>query len=433
MKLCREISALAVALLALLAPPVMSRAASPAEGLADGPGIWMNMWNYPEEDYESYCLKLHSKGIRNLFVQVSRSNTEAVVHPEKLGPLIDACHRYKIRVLAWSFAELRSPEADADKLIEACHFQSASGQHMDGLAANLEKDLTAAKVEAYSLRLRHSLGSTYPMIAVVYSPLNMAPQVAQIPWPMLGQYYDVIAPMNYWNSKYKKLDPYEYTKATVQRVRQLVGRPDVEIHVIGDAMGTTSASINQFFKACQESAATSASLYPNQRMTADQMECISHYSEYFPVNSRFRLAALREMIKKGIIESPANVNPAQAMMRGEFYKMLVRQIYVGKPQGMTAETAAAFLDRSGVLEKANNGPDLNQPIESQEAYKVVASLVEVRSSGGKANAKTANRKTTNGHWFSQPAFAAEKPAVVSKPLSYLDAAQLVLQASSSLR
>jgi hypothetical protein len=116
MKVRREIIALVVALFALVAPQVMSSAHTAPEGLADGPGIWMNMWNYPEEDYESYCLKLNAKGIRNLFVQVSRSNTEAVCHPDKLGPLIDACHRYKIRVLAWSFAELRSPQADADKL-----------------------------------------------------------------------------------------------------------------------------------------------------------------------------------------------------------------------------------------------------------------------------------------------------------------------------
>lgn len=88
-----------VALFALVAPHTMSLAASAPEGLADGSGIWMNMWNYPNEDYESFCLKLNAKGIRNLFVQVSRSNTEAICHPDKLGPLIDACHRYKIHVL----------------------------------------------------------------------------------------------------------------------------------------------------------------------------------------------------------------------------------------------------------------------------------------------------------------------------------------------
>lgn len=295
---------------------------------------------------------------------------------------------------------------------------------MDGLAANLEKDLSAAKVEAYSHRLREALGPNYPMIAVVYSPLNLAPQVAQIPWPLLGQYYDVIAPMNYWNSKYKKLDPYEYTKATVQRVRQMVGRSDVEIHVIGDAMGTTSESINQFFKACKETSATSASLYPNQRMTADQMDCISHYNDYFPTNSHARLVALRELIKKGVIEAPSD--PALLVERGDFFKMAVRQIFAGKPQaqsGMTGGTAAAFLERHGIIASADSDT-LRQPIDSQEAYKTVAALEELKASGGKARAVA---HKSNGHWFSQPAYAAENSnSAANKPLNYLDAAKLVV-------
>ena len=225
-------------------------------------------------------------------------------------------------MIAWSFAELQNPQSDANKLIEAAHFQSATGQHIDAVAANMEKDLSPAKVEVYSHRLRENLGANYPMIAVVYSPLNLAPQVAQIPWKMLGHYYDVIAPMNYWNSKYKKLEPYEYTLSTIKKVRELVGRPDIEVHIIGDGMGTTSESITKFMKACHDGEATSASLYPNQRMTVDQMDCLSHYSEFFPVNSRFRLAAFQRAALKdyssNVVETPANVDPSQTDESGRF-------------------------------------------------------------------------------------------------------------------
>jgi hypothetical protein len=393
----------------------------------------MNMWNYPTGDYDAYCQSLHAKGIRNLFVQTSRSNTPAVANPDKLGPLIDACHKYKIHVIAWSFAELGNPTADADKLIEAAHFSSPTGQHIDAIAADLEKNLAPARVETYSKRLRQVLGPNYSIIAVVYSPLNLAPQVAQIPWKLIDRYYDVIAPMNYWNSKYKKLDAYDYTKATIQKVRQLVGRPDVEIHIIGDAMGTNSSTITPFFKACQEGQVTSASLYPNFRMTSEQMECIGHYSEYFPVNSRFRLAALREMIRNGTLESPANLDPATPMTRGDFYKLLVRHIYAGKPQaeaGLTAETAANFLDHNGILRAANSSPDaLSGTMPAPEAVRVVASMVDFKSSGKKPQPAAQLRK----HWFSQPAFAEGTSNVNVKPLNYLDAAQVVLQASSGLR
>jgi hypothetical protein len=436
MRFSRRIAGFAVALAAALTPYLMCQAASSPEGLADGSGIWMNMWNYPSGDYDVYCQGLHAKGIRNLFVQTSRSNTPAVANPEKLGPLIDACHKYKIHVIAWSFAELGNPTADADKLIEAAHFSSPTGQHIDAIAADLEKNLAPARVEAYSKRLRQVLGANYSIIAVVYSPLNLAPQVAQIPWKLIDRYYDVIAPMNYWNSKYKKLDAYDYTKATIQKVRQLVGRPDVEIHIIGDAMGTNSSTITPFFKACQEGQVTSASLYPNFKMTSEQMECIGHYSEYFPVNSRFRLAALREMIRNGTLESPANLDPATAMTRGDFYKLLVRHIYAGKPQaeaGLTAETAANFLDHNGILRAANSSPEaLSGTMPPPEAFRVVASMVDFKSSGRKPQ-PAAQFRRPGGHWFSQPAFAEGTSNPNVKPLNYLDAAQIVLQASSGLR
>lgn len=150
-------------------------------GLADGSGVWINIWNYPTADFEGYCQKLYTSGIRNLFVQSSRSNTDAIAHPAELGALIDACHKYKIRVIAWSFAELTNPKADADKMIAVARFRSPMGDCLDAIAPDLEKNLSKPAVEAYSKYLRQALGASYPMIAVVYSPLNKAPQVAITP------------------------------------------------------------------------------------------------------------------------------------------------------------------------------------------------------------------------------------------------------------
>src|SRR6202042_1667480 len=132
------------------------------------------------------------------------------------------------------------------------------------------------------------------------------------------------------------------------------------------------------------------------------------------------LVALRELIKKGVIEAPSD--PAVLVERGDFFKMAVRQIFAGKPQaqsGMTGGTAAAFLERHGIIAAAD-GEALRQPIDSQEAFKTVAALEELKSSGGKARA---GAHKSNGHWFSQPAYAAENSNSASnKPLNYLDAA-----------
>ena len=131
------------------------------------------------------------------------------------------------------------------------------------------------------------------------------------------------------------------------------------------------------------------------------------------------------------------------MSRGDFYKLVVRQLYAGQPQaqaGMTAETASAFLDSNGVFPPAVSTAmleNLSVPIAPNEALGVVAAVIDLKSSG-RAKSKAVRAHSANkqaGHWFAQPAFAAEprSPQSDFRPLTYLDAAQIVLQASSGLR
>jgi hypothetical protein len=420
-------------------------------GLADGPGVWLNMWNYPA-DPESYCLKLHASGIRNLFIQTSRSNTDSICNPSGLASLLETAHRYKMRVIAWSFAELKNPTQDAAKLIAAARFLSPKGDRVDAIAPNLEKDLSANKVQAYSQSLRDALGESYPMIAVVYSPLNHAPQVASIPWTMLDKYYNVIAPMNYWNSKYEKIEPYEYTLQTIKKIRALVGRSDVEIHVIGDGMGTHGDSIKLFLAACRTGAATSASLYPNQKITEEQLSSIAQYPDYFVVNSRFRLAAYRELVKRGSLVLPEKTDPADAIRRGEFFCLLLRQLYpaAGELPSDSADfgqtEAMTVLTKVGVLKnQPSDAADsyLAQSISAKEALDLVASTLEAKERLkehplGKAGSARQNRLLSNisrkaERLFVQPAFAEGLGGNAPLPLSYLDAAQIVVQASAGLK
>jgi hypothetical protein len=441
--------------------------AAQPQGLADGPGIWVNIWNYPT-DSEAFCLKLHANGIRNIFIETSSAKTEAIVNPPLLEALIDSAHRYKMRVIAWSFAGLSDPVADADKLIAAAKFRTAKGGKVDAAAADLEKNLQLENVVAYSEKVRQVLGTSYPLIAVVYSPLNHAPDVALIPWKTLDKYYNVIAPMDYWNSKYEKIEPYSYTLETIKQIRKLVGRPDVEIHVIGDGMGTHGDSIGKFFTACHTAAATSASLYPNQKPTEEQLTVLGQYPQFFPVNSRFRLAAYRELCKQGALVLPEQTDPADLISRGEFYRLLVRQIYltargnkVQKLVGPTAAEAASNLsvpEAFNILAKvqaiklpagtiAKNVTDndfLAAAISPKEALETSALVLDAKdnikraiSQQAKPVANTTVLKTISHRVersFVQPAFAQGELGtnVNSQPLTYLDAAQIVLQTSAGM-
>lgn len=448
------LSALAIltsAATSLVVPQAATARESSAAGhTADGAGLWITMWDYPSGDLDAYCNNLRANGIRNLFVQTSRSNTPAIVKPTELGNLIDACHRHQIRVVAWSFATLTSPVADADKMVAAAEFTSPGGDRIDGLAPDLETNLELWRVEAYSKRLREKLGNNYPLTAVVYSPLNKAPEVARTPWRLLAKYYDVIAPMAYWNSKWAKLDAYEYTVETVQRIRELTARPDMEIHVIGDGMGTKKDAIAMFMKGCQRAEATSASLYPNHKVTDEQLASMSRYSDYFKANSRVRLAAFKEMMTGGDLNAPPLSDPSQPINRGDFYALVCKQLVLRGSAKATSMRDLSQLEayqlllNSGMLPQPTKMGDacerLILPISQQEATSLIAHVVASKHGGhhGRSRHISAIGRGSVGALIGghlTPPAAAAMPAVptsAANAVNYLDAAHMVLQARSSL-
>ncbi|HEY9871398.1 MAG TPA: hypothetical protein V6D08_19730 [Candidatus Obscuribacterales bacterium] len=459
MKIAAGLPALLFCLFMLLFASGSAGAFDPAPaGIADGPGIWVNIWHYPEGDLDVYCSRLRAHGIRNLFIQTSRSNTDALPHAEKLGAVIEACHRQGIRVIAWSFAELVDPKGDAAKMIAAARYRSPQGEGIDGIAPNLEKNLERWRVELYSQELRRALGPNYPMMAVVFSPLNKAPEVARTPWTLLPRYYDVIAPMAYWGGRRQSLDAYTYTSTTIQKVRQLTGSAHAEIHVIGDGMGTGATEIDQFLRACKAAEATSASLYPNHRPTPDQLAALARYPDFFPENARFRLAAFKGLVRSGALRCPPDNDPSRPVSRGEFYKLAVHQLY--RPMArrlhvstegavVSAPTAGDARDPSGLeayrmLVSAGvvaGDPeigqwDLESPIGSGEALSVIAGLVELQSEGpGHSFKRHARVKQRPDRWLVPPARAeaAQPGEQRAGALNYLDAAEMVLQARAGLR
>ncbi len=150
--LLRRFFLIAGSILALISTcPLLTASASnwQAKGIADGAGVWINMWNYPA-DADSYCLKLYSNGIRNIFIQTSRSNTAPICNPQGLSKLLDAAPRYQMRVIAWSFNELNNPLADANKVVVAANFTNDNGQKLDAVAANMEKDLNLPKLISFA-------------------------------------------------------------------------------------------------------------------------------------------------------------------------------------------------------------------------------------------------------------------------------------------
>ncbi len=382
-----------------------------ATWLNHGASTWVNIWNYPGDNIEDYCKHYYANGITNLFVQTSRSNTPSIFNSEKLSRIIDSCHKYGIKVIGWTYPQLVNITSDADKLIAAANFRTSTKQGLDGMVANLEHNLSADNVTQYSQIIRNALGPSYPLIACVYSPLNRCPEVKKTPWKVLSDYYDVIAPMAYWNSKYQKYDVYDYTRETIAQIRALTQKPYQNIHVIGDGMNTPSQSISIFLKACHDGLATSASVYPQNKLTNDQCDALEQYTNYISKDVEFKLHALKSIYNDSLAGFYNHKDIASSVTTADFLAIINKQFNFSANNGNLNE----------VMNKLSLSPD--EPISQKNAMRILAYIVNAKQY------KT-NQGNSSKNWFIPKAYAENAVKPQENYLNYLDLANILWQESN---
>lgn len=249
-----------------------------ARGLVtDGKGIWLNVWNYPDNP-EMFCDLLESKGIDTVYLQISRSTTPAIAHPKKLGVFIDVAHEHDIKVIGWTYPYLKNPVADANKFIAAARFRSRGGEKLDAVASDIEEVTNSRVIRVYSAVIKRTLGRKYPLIAITFSPLLKRATPEHYAWKEIADNFDIIAPMTYWTA-YKKYrseqGAYNYTALTIKRIREYTGRDDLNIHLIGDGQKTTDGELRGFLKAAEDLDVSGVSIYPWHTPKASQIETLS--------------------------------------------------------------------------------------------------------------------------------------------------------------
>jgi len=166
----------------------------------------------------------------------------------------------------------------------------------------------------------------------------------------------------------------------------------------------------------------------------------------------------------------AMADPAASISRGDFYVLLMRQldrhnVLAKRPPGPTQPLDITKIGAYKLLSRVKAvdakafdisseealSEHLSRPIWPKEAFEVVARLVEVKGNFKRLppqlveqtarsfkGGSVINRKDSEvGGWLGQPAFAERGPAAPgapgTRPLSYLDAAQIALDSVSGLK
>jgi hypothetical protein len=249
----------------------------------------MDVFDYtsstPKGTVDFWVDDMKSRGVRTLFLQTSRYAKESdIVAPQQVGWFLDRAHAQGMYVVGWYLpAYCGHLQKDIRRTVAIAKFRSSLNQSFDGLGIDIEYkgechgDLQAwnSGISQHLIAVRNAVGPSYPIGAIVLSPVAMAfypPAWEGFPWGTISQKSNVVLPMAYWS--YRKncsstpkrccqnnvnFCAYTYTRNNVTESRRLTGLP---VHVIGGvANNITAQEVSDFVRGARETAAFGGSLY----------------------------------------------------------------------------------------------------------------------------------------------------------------------------
>jgi hypothetical protein len=242
---------LALVLLAVLASAASSggAASSYQRGPFAGLGTWVDIYSAAEwADPEAAVAAMAENGVRTLYLQTGNySHRAPVFRHYQAGRFIDAAHAAGLRVVAWYLPSFVNVKKDKAKAMAAIRFRSATGEHFDGFALDIE----ATQVHPLSLRnhrllflstlIRLSVRRNYPLGAITPSPVGMSPYFwPDIPYSSLTRYYKAFLPMAYSTLRgvRGRAATRRYLASTVSAIRTASGDASFPIHLIGGLSGS---------------------------------------------------------------------------------------------------------------------------------------------------------------------------------------------------
>jgi len=257
-----------------------------------GLGAWVDIYDYNDVVPEDAVADMQAKGVKTLYLQTGRWNTQAKDPSNEsfedatlVARWLEAAHAHGIKVVGWYLPAYDDLARDVRRTVAIAQYRSGTGQPFDALAIDIEyrqqmPSQTAwnAAVAEQARQVRAVLGSKYPIGAITPAPLQMEvrPQYwAGFPWVQLGASADVFMPMAYWSfrddcSSNPDHCAYGYTKGSVDKVRELTGRPNVPVHVIGGvANAVTTQEVRDFVSAAARAGVYGGSLYDYRTTSSD--------------------------------------------------------------------------------------------------------------------------------------------------------------------
>lgn len=161
---------------------------------AAGKGMWLTLGTIATSSPSAIVAACRHDGLSQLYL-------EAAISPlgfhgrHTVGPLIDAAHRAHLTVIAWVYPYLYDVASDVGLTRRVMAYRTAAGNGFDGVAADIERNVTLSTVRAYSQLVRVAAGPRYLLVGITWPPQSFP----TFPFAEMSHDYTVLAPMDYWH------------------------------------------------------------------------------------------------------------------------------------------------------------------------------------------------------------------------------------------
>ncbi len=199
-----------------------------------GKGMWMPVPLLDMANPDAVVAAARALGLTHVYLEAG-SSQGGFYGRDSVDRLLPAAHRANIKVIGWVLTSLNDLPRDISVCTEIATYRTSTGDQLDGIAPDIEDNLDASDVSAFSQILRAKLGPNRLIVGVIFPAgtwIGRQHPVADI----LGRSFNALAPMDYWHDAQRAFSPAlisDFIRQSVVDIHAAVDDPQYPVAVIG--------------------------------------------------------------------------------------------------------------------------------------------------------------------------------------------------------
>lgn len=254
---------------------------NPAQ-LVRGKGAWASFSTISSLGAQGILRRSVEEHVTHLYLETTGVR---FIGQQILNQVLEEAHNLGIAVIAWDYAALRQPAAEASSARATLSYRTGLGAQVDGLAGDFEQNLAPGPMQTFSQAVRQAAGPHRVYVGIIYPPQYGF----HTPIATMSNYVNVYAPMDYWMSAarpYTTGEAAAFVTQSIAAIRATPGERNVPIEVISQTQNVENSSgfglynpppaqVIASAKAAQADGAIGVSFYDLRTQTAAQIAAIA--------------------------------------------------------------------------------------------------------------------------------------------------------------